>query len=643
MIENKNRNSEEARSIQVAEESRELDWKSKSFIASLFMGDLDLRLIDPFPVQDAADKAVGDEVCARVQAWAAANLDGEAIDQAEEIPAHIWKGLNELGLFGIKIPTKYGGLGLSQTNYLRVLSVIASYCASTAATLSAHQSIGVPQPLKIFGTEAQKQKYLTRIARGEVTAFALTEPGVGSDPANMQTHAELSPDGKHWILNGEKLWCTNGVIADLIVVMARTPSIQKNGREIKQITAFILETDAPGFEVVHRVRLMGLRAIEIGVLRFHDVKIPVENVIGEPGQGLKIALTTLNDGRLSMPVLSAHGGNEVAAFSARWAKSRVQWGKAVGAHEAGAEKLAFITSAAYAMDTFARACAAWSDKGTVDIRMEAAAAKMYNTELYWQAADTALQLRGGRGYETAASLDARGEHPFPMERILRDARINRIVEGTTDVMHLFLAREALDKHLTLAGGLFKKGGLGSKMGTIAKCAAFYPAWYAKLLLGGIFRSYGRYDARLAGPMRAIDAATRRLARALFHRMVLMGPKLEMRQLTLNRLVDIGVELGVMALVASRAQRELDAGDTSGLSRALYWLEARTLFVEDLFTALSRNVDKASRAVSAEMMEKAEALPEVDSSGLSAILHDRGRDLTSGRVGARSVEEPAAAK
>ncbi len=643
MIENKNRNSEEARSIQVAEESRELDWKSKSFIQSLFMGDLDLRLIDPFPVQDAADKAIGDEVCARVDRWASEHLDGEAIDQAEEIPAHIWKGLNELGLFGIKIPKKYGGLGLSQTNYLRVLSVIATYCASTAATLSAHQSIGVPQPLKIFGTEAQKQKYLTRIARGEVSAFALTEPGVGSDPANMATHAELSPDGKHWILNGEKLWCTNGVIADLVVVMARTPSIQKNGREVKQITAFIVETDWPGFEVVHRVRLMGLRAIEIGVLRFHDVKVPVENVIGDVGQGLKIALTTLNDGRLSMPVLSAHGANEVAEFSARWAKSRVQWGKAVGAHEAGSDKLAFVTSAAYAMDTFARACAAWSDRGDVDIRMEAAAAKMYNTELYWQAADTALQLRGGRGYETASSLEARGEFAFPMERILRDARINRIVEGTTDVMHLFLAREALDRHLSMAGGLFKKGGLGSKLGTIAKCAAFYPVWYLKLLFGGLFRSYGRYDARLGAALRGIDASTRRLARALFHRMVLMGPKLEMRQLTLNRLVDIGVELGVMALVASRAQRELEAGDQSGLSRALYWLEARKLVVEDLFGALSRNVDSAARALATEMMDKAEALPPVDASGLGPIEHDRGRDLTSGRTGNRARPESAAAK
>ncbi|MBK8181036.1 MAG: hypothetical protein IPK67_19545 [Planctomycetes bacterium] len=341
-------------------------------------------------------------------------------------------------------------------------------------------------------------------------------------------------------------------------------------------------------------------------------------------------------------MLSAHGGNAVAAFSALGEEPRAVGqgrGCAGRRREAGLHRQRRLRHG-HLRPRLRRLVGQGARGGHP--HGGGGGAKMYNTEsCTGQAADTALQLRGGRGYETAASLDARGEHPFPMERVLRDARINRIVEGTTDVMHLFLAREALDKHLTLAGGLFKKGGLGSKMGTIAKCAAFSPARYAKLLLG-IFRSMVA-DARLAGPMRAIDAATRRLARALFHRMVLMGPKLEMRQLTLNRLVDIGVELGVRALGASRAQRELDAGDTSGLSRALYWLEARSLFVEDLFTALSRNVDKASRAVSAEMMEQAEALPEVDSSGLSAILHDRGRDLTSGRVGTRAVEETAAAK
>lgn len=637
MIENKNRNAAEAKSIQVAEESRELDWKSKSFIASLFMGDLDMRLATPFPAQDPADKAVGDEICARVESWCKANLDGEAIDAAEEIPPHVFSGLNQLGLFGIKIPKEYGGLGLSQTNYMRILSVVARYCVSTAATLSAHQSIGVPQPLKLFGTPEQKKRFLPRLASGEISAFALTEPSVGSDPANMETHAELSEDGRHWVLNGEKLWCTNGVIADLIVVMARTPSIQKKGREVKQITAFIVEADWPGVEVVHRCRFMGMRAIENGIVRFRDVKVPVENVLGPVGGGLKLALTTLNDGRLGIPALLAAGAIDIAEFSARWARSREQWGKQVGAHEAGADKLAQITAAAYAMDTLSQYCAALSDKGDVDIRMEAATAKMFNTELFWQLADTALQLRGGRGFETGASLEARGEVAFPMERILRDARINRIVEGTTDVMHLFLAREALDKHLQLAGGLFGRGGLGEKLKTVAKCAAFYPVWYLKLLFGDLFTSYRGFDRRLAAALGGVDRRARRLALALFHRMIAMGPKLEMRQLTLARIVDIGAELAVMALVAARAQRELNAGETGNLSRALYWIESRTLFVDGMFHALSNNTDAEARALASEVMGAAQPLPAVDSSHLQPIARDRGRDLTAGKVMVRTED------
>jgi len=639
MIDNKNRSAEEAKSIQVAEESRELDWKSKSFIASIFMGDLDMSLAHPFPEQDPLDAAEGDEICRRVEAWAKEHLDGEAIDAAGEIPAHVWKGLNDLGLFGIKISKEYGGLGMSQTNYMRILGVIARYCGATCATLSAHQSIGVPQPLKLFGTDEQKKKYLPRFAAGEITAFALTEATVGSDPANMVTEATPNEDGS-WTLNGEKLWCTNGVIADALVVMARTPPKVIRGKERKQISAFIVETGWAGVEVVHRCEFMGIRAIENGIVRFTDVRVPAENIIGQPGDGLRLALTTLNDGRLGIPATTAAAAGAIARFSARWAKSRFQWGKTIGEHEAGADKLARVVSGAYAMQTMADYCGALSDRGDVDIRMEAATAKMLNTEIFWSLTDTALQLRGGRGFETAASLEARGEVPFPMERGLRDARINRIVEGTTDVMHLFLAREALDKHLTLAGGFFKKG--GDIVGTLLKCARFYPGWYAKLWLGGLTKSFGDYDRRLAGHLRAVERRTRKLGRKLFHQMLLKGPKLEMRQLTLARMVEIGGELALMALVASRVQGEMNRGETANVGGALYWLEHRRLHVDGLFAKLSKNEDAAARRLATEAMAAAEALAEPDTSHLRPIAHDRGRDLTSGAQTERGVA-PAGAE
>jgi alkylation response protein AidB-like acyl-CoA dehydrogenase len=630
MIQNKNRSEAENASIEVAEDAREIEWKSKSFMAALYMGDLDISLAAPFPFQGDEDAAIGDEICARVEAWCLTDVDGDAIDKNEEIPAHVFKGMQDLGLFAIKIPKKYGGLGLSQANYLRILQTVSEHCASSASTLSAHQSIGVPQPLKLFGSEAQKAKYLPMIAQGAITAFALTESSVGSDPANMNTSAVLSEDGKHWILNGEKLWCTNGAVADLLVVMCSTPPAMKKGREISQISAFVVETQWEGVEVVHRCHFMGIRAIENALIRFTDVKIPVENLIWETGRGLRLALATLNDGRLGIPAIAAGGLNTISGFSASWAKSRFQWGKFIGEHEAGSDKLARITAGAYAMDTLSKYATALADKGDVDIRVEAASAKLFNSELGWDLIDTAMQLRGGRGFETSASLAARGEVAFPIERAMRDARINRIVEGTTDVMHLFLAREALDGHLQRTGTLFKKASVGEKLMTVVKAAGFYPFWYAKLWVGGLFKSFPDFDDNLARHLHWVDARTRKLARVLFHNMVLLGPKLEMRQLTLGRVVDLGVELAVMALVAARAQSEARAGDDSQMNTALYWLESSRIRVDDLFREINSNTDASARALAKELMDRAETLPEVKAVDFPPRAQEKGSDLTSGR-------------
>jgi alkylation response protein AidB-like acyl-CoA dehydrogenase len=616
MIENKNRNVEEAKSIQVAEESRELDWKSKSFMGSMFMGDLDVSLSYPFPTQSEEDQKVGDEIIERFESWAFDNLDGDAIDKAQEIPPHVWKGIADLGLFGIKIPKEYGGLGLSQTNYVRILGAVAKYCGSTAATLSAHQSIGVPQPLKLFGTEEQKKKWLPRIAKGELSAFALTEPGAGSDPASMVTEAVKQADGS-WIINGEKLWCTNGTLADLYVVMART--VSEDGR--KGITAFVVEGRSEGLEVVHRCRFLGIRAIENGLIRFRNVKVPAENVILGEGKGLKLALTTLNDGRLGIPAVAAFVSKDVLDFSASWAKSRVQWGKAVGSHEAGAQKLADIAGQTYAMETLALYGAALSDRHNVDIRMEAAAAKMWNSERSWEVADTAFQLRGGRGFETEKSVEDRGEVGFPMERVLRDTRINRIVEGTTDVMHLFIAREALDGHLRNAGGLFKKGAtLLDKVKTIGKCALIYPKWYLSNVVGSMFDKFGKFDDAIACHLDWVDGRTRRLALTLFHQMLLRGPKLEMRQLILARLVDIGAELAVMALVASRLQTEKDRKDPNfsyNMTVMEHFFKSRRAVVERFFSEVWDNADLEATAAANAVMERAGVLPLRGETALAA--------------------------
>ena len=632
-IENKNRTVEEDASINVAEESREQDWKSKSYMGSMFVGDFDIsiptRKGKGYPEQDAADKRIGDEILGRIKIWADEHLDGDAIDQEESIPAHVWSGLKDLNLFAIKIPKEYGGLGLSQTNYMRILSLISRYCGSTAATLSAHQSIGVPQPIKLAGTEEQKQKWLPKFSEGWVSAFALTEPNVGSDPANMATEAYL--DGDEWVLNGEKLWCTNGVVADVIVVMAKSGTkVTSSGKEINEISAFIVETDTPGVEVMHRCKFMGIRAVENGLLRFTNCRIPKENLIGGQGNGLKLALSTLNDGRLSIPAIAADNIQYVSEFCQRWGKSREQWGRNIGSHEPGSEKIAVIHSSGYAMSAFSDYCAYLSDEGQQDMRMEAAAAKMYNTELLWSVMDTALQLRGGRGYETSESLRARGENDIPIERMLRDARINRIVEGTTDIMHLFLAREALDWHLSNAGPLFSRASIWTKLKTVVKCAGIYSLWVPKLLVPSFFRRFSKFSPSLRPYLRKIDSRAKKLARTLFAQMIVQGPKLEMKQNTLARLVDVGTELTVCGLVAARVQNEINSGDKQNLQTAEYWLKTSLKRVDGLFKDVWSNSDADATKLASSLMATATLLPEVSTSHLEPIVTDKGRDITNGK-------------
>ena len=594
---------EEAR--EVAEAAREEQWAAPSFVRELFLGNLRMDLIHPYPEQDPEEIARAKPFLDKLARFLREDIDSDRIDREGEIPEEVIQGLRDLGAFGIKIPREYGGLGLSQLSYMKAIELVSSVDGSLTALLSAHQSIGVPQPLKMFGSETQKKKYFPRLAAGAISAFALTESGVGSDPAAMETNAIPSDDGDAWILNGEKLWCTNGTKAELLVVMARTPSKMVKGKEKKQITAFIVEADWPGVEVVHRCHFMGLKALYNGVIRFTNVRVPKENVLWGEGKGLKLALVTLNTGRLTLPISSVAAGKRCLEISRRWAAERVQWGRPIGQHDAIAQKLGAMAANTLAMEAVAELCGAMAERGGYDIRLEAAIAKLYNSEAGWRIIDDTVQIRGGRGYETADSLRARGEAPVAVERIMRDFRINLIFEGSSEIMHLFIAREAVDKHLQVAGDVVMPGKTTQeRLAGLARSAGFYGWWYPSRWIGwSLWPRYAEFG-RLAKHVRFVERSCRRLARGVFHSMIRFGPKLELRQSVLFRLVDVAAELFAMAATCSRAQK-LFAHDRAAGARAvkladLFCRQARRR-VRSKFNGLRRNEDTPTYKFAQEIL------------------------------------------
>jgi len=549
-------NKQKQNSLDLAEDSRETEWKYPSFIAELFQGNFEWNLIHPYPVQKADDKLIGDKFLAELEKCLRENINPEEVDRTGEVSQKARAELAKIGCFAMKIPKKYGGLELSVINYNRAIALIGSYCGSTAVLLSAHQSIGVPQPLIAFGTEEQKEKYLPMFAKGVISAFALTEPDVGSDPANMKTTAVPTEDGSHYIINGEKMWITNGPIADIIIVMAQTPPKIVNGKEKKQITAFIVETNAEGFEIPNLCNFMGIRGISNGILKFNNVKVPKENIIGELGKGLKLALTVLNTGRLTIPAAVSGSSKLSLKYCRDWVKKRIQWGLPIGKHQAVANKLAFMASNTLAMESVVWIASAYADNKKNDFRLEAAMAKYFCTEVAWQLLDEALQIRGGRGFETAESLKNRGEDAYPIERMLRDCRVNRIIEGTTEIMQLFIAREAMDTHVRyIMPVMDSKNSLGKRFNALVKAFKFYSWWYPKqwISLSKCYKAKN-LSSNNKKHLGYLANTSKRLARDLFHTMGIYQQSLEKEQILVSNFVDIGTYLFAMAATLSYADQ-----------------------------------------------------------------------------------------
>ena len=585
-------------SKKVAEASRETEWRLPSFGRELFLGNLRLDLIHPQPEPDPEVEARGEAFLERLRAFLRDHVDPLEIEREARIPEDVVDGLKELGALGMKIPREYGGLGLSQVHYNRALALAGVWHAALSTLLSAHQSIGLPEPLRMFGSEEQKREWLPKVATTHVSAFLLTEPDVGSDPARMSAQAVPTGDGSGYRISGTKLWATNGVIADVVVVMAVVP---KSDGHKGGITAFICPCDADGITIEARNEFMGLRGIENSVTKFDDVFVPAGNVIAGEGQGLKIALSTLNTGRLSLPAICAALSKYSLKIAREWAAERRQWGRPIGEHDPVAQKLAFIAGTAFGLDAVLDVSSRLADDKRNDIRIEAALAKLYASELGWQAVDEMVQVRGGRGYETAASLANRGEKPVPAEQMLRDMRIYRIVEGSTEIMHLLIAREAVDQHLQAAGALLDpETPVADKARGALKAGGFYARWLPQLVVGegvrpGAFSEFGP----LATHLRYVERASRKLARSTFYAMGRYQASLEHKGHLLGRIVDIGAELYAIACacVYAKSIGRDEAFELAGL----FSCQARRR-AERLFDELFDNDDKPQYAAAQQVLE-----------------------------------------
>jgi hypothetical protein len=373
------------------------------------------------------------------------------------------------------------------------------------------------------------------------------------------------------------------------------------------ISAFVVEADSPGITVERRNKFMGLRGIENGVTRLHQVRVPAENLIGREGDGLKIALTTLNAGRLAIPAMATGSAKWSLKIAREWSRERVQWGRPVGEHEAVAKKIAFIAATGYALEAVLELSGQMADEDRNDIRIEAALAKLWSSEMACVIADELLQIRGGRGYETAESLAARGERAVPVEQLVRDLRINRIFEGSSEIMRLLIAREAVDPHLSAAGELANpKAGLRQKAQSAAGASGFYSKWLPQLVFGEGQRPTGyREFGRLAAHLRFVERHSRKLARNTFYGMARWQAGLEKKQGFLGRVVDIGAELFAMAAVCVHAEAQRAADSAEGQQAyqlADAFCQQSRLRVEALFAALWANTDDTDVALAHAVLE-----------------------------------------
>jgi alkylation response protein AidB-like acyl-CoA dehydrogenase len=536
-------------SVAIAEAARDKD-AYKGFLAGLFASDVRWDLFTSIGIPVTSQSAV--DFLHQLKTTLL-TLDPERVDSEGELPEPLLKALAQLGALGIKIPRRFGGQEFTQYEYQRVATLCGSHDASLTVLLSAAQSIGVPEPLRLFGTDDQKAKYLPRLAAGEISGFALTERNVGCDISKVETYAvRMREHGKivGYRLTGEKFFITNSAkqdgefLASMLVVIARIvdrPEELQEPKAPKHYGAFIVETQWPGCSVI-RLRFEGVRAIYNGVPTFHNVHVPVENRLGSEEDGLRIALATLTVGRLTLPAACLGGLKQCLSVMRWWAQERVQWNKPIGEHNLIGEKLCRVAAYTLALEAVMAFCGAWANKKG-DLRLESAAAKIIGSEWYWEVVNDLFQVRGGRGYMTVAAQRKSGEPAVAVMRMLRDARINLVWEGTSEILRIWMAREALAPYIEQGLALLQ-GSLSEKIAA----PLYFARMSARCSLPFIppRRSTGTFGKEYAHWVRYIESSSRTLTRSTLFATLRHRQSLHHKQLLLKHLVDDGLWLFPMA-------------------------------------------------------------------------------------------------
>jgi acyl-CoA dehydrogenase family protein 9 len=544
---------DDTRARTTKESARKPEDTELSFARQLFFGAVEDDEVFPYPDElGAEERETLASLLDPLDRFLRERIDEAKLDHDTLIAKDLLEELKQMGLFGLIIPTEYDGLGLSNTGYARLFERIAATSASVAVTLGAHQSIGL-KGILLFGTDDQKRRYLPSLASGDkIAAFCLTEPSAGSDAASISCRATRSADGEHWVLDGSKMWITNGGFADVFTVFAQT-EIEVDGGTEDRITAFIVERAFGGLESGPEEHKLGIKGSSTTMLHFDGCKVPHANVLGEVGGGFKIAMTILNNGRFGLAAGCVGGAKRLIRDAAAYALQRKQFNKSLSEFGLIQKKFAHMALNVYAAESMTYMTCGLMDRGGRDYAIEAAMSKVFASEMMWTVANECLQIMGGLGYS----------REYHYERFVRDSRINLIFEGTNEILRLFVALSGIQ-----APGKYLRELASALKDPLENYSMLLTELVTRVRDRVITEQLEHAHAKLKRPAVLIEEQTDLFGQVIERLLRHHGKQIIDEQMILERLADVAIDLYAMVAVVSRATRALEQKRQNAAHEAL---------------------------------------------------------------------------